>query len=176
MMSRDRVGAAPPPPRRKLCRDEVLRELEESLKQLRRSHIDLYCLHNPDQFKLTDDLQALFSDLQEEGTIGAFGLAWDRIADAGVGFGTVRQGRYGADLPTLAGAEEARIFHGVLRHAVHRGTDHRHALGPGKRIRAVLDRHPEAAVIFSASHPGQIYDIASQCSNERSNRAIRVAL
>ena len=166
IMRRHRAGAAPPPPRRKLCRDEVFRELEESLKQLRRSRIDLYFIHEPDLFELTDELKVLFSSLQKEGTIGAFGLAWGRIPDAGWGFGTVSQGRYGADLPTHAGAAEARIFHGVLRHAALSGTDRRHALGSGEHIRTVLDRHPDAAVIFSASRPAQIDDIASQCWND----------
>ena len=166
IMRQGRVDAAPPPPRRKLCRDEVLRELEESLKQLRRSRIDLYFIHEPDLFELTDELKVLFSSLQEEGTIGAFGLAWGRIPDAGRRFGTVSQGRYGADLPTNAGATEASIFHGVLRHAALRGTDRQHSLGPGERIRAVLDRHSDAAIIFSASSPAQISEIASQCWND----------
>ena len=36
--------------RHKLSDDEVLRGLEDSMKRLKRSFVDLYLLHEPDQF------------------------------------------------------------------------------------------------------------------------------
>lgn len=150
-------------PRRRLCRDEVVRALEESLKQLRRNRVDLYLVHEPNQFELTDDLRELFSTLQQNGMIGAFGLAWGGVADAGTAFGTVVQGRYASHPLTHAIAGKTKIFHGVLRHALHGPNERGSAIRVGIRTREVLDAHPGAGIIFSASTPGQIRDIASQC-------------
>jgi aryl-alcohol dehydrogenase-like predicted oxidoreductase len=147
-------------PRRRLCREEVLRGLEDSLKQLRRNFVDLYLIHEPEQFELTDEVKEVFATLKLSGTIGAFGLAWGRAADIGVGFGTVAQGRYAPDLPSCARAGETRIFHGVLRH--HLSESDAHLKDAGTQIRNVLDAHPAAAIIFSASTPFQIDCIVKQ--------------
>ena len=141
-------------PRRRLSREEVLRGLEESLRHLRRNFVDLYLIHEPDQFELTDEVKELFATLKLNGTIGAFGLAWGRSADTGVGFGTVVQGRYATDLPTYGRGGETRILHGVLRH--HLSESPAHLEDAGTRIRNVLDAHPDVAIIFSASTPFQI--------------------
>jgi aryl-alcohol dehydrogenase-like predicted oxidoreductase len=165
-MIEGRGGVAEPDPglpRRRLGRDEVLRGLDESLKQLRRTRADLYLVHEPDQFDLTDDLRALLTVLQRSGQVGSFGLAWGCIADTSLAFGTVIQGRHGAHLPARAPVGGTRVFHGVLRHGWH-GPNERGGLirGPGARIREVLDAHPDSAVIFSASTPGQIREVAEQ--------------
>ena len=139
--------------RQRLTREEVLRGLDESLKHLRRDRVDLYLIHEPDQFELTDELKEVFAELQMNGTIGAFGLAWGRAADTGVGFGTVAQGRYTGGLRPYGIKQETRIFHGVLRHRW--GEDGR-VPSAGIRIRKVLDAHPDTAVIVSASTPTQI--------------------
>ena len=135
----------------------MLRELDSSLKQLRRDRVDLYLVHEPDQFELTDDLKEVFAGLKLNGMVGAFGLAWGRVADAGTGFGTVAQGRHAANLPAYGIEGETRILHGALRHDWHG------KLGAaGIRIRQVLDAHPDAAVVFSASAPNQIHSITRQ--------------
>jgi aryl-alcohol dehydrogenase-like predicted oxidoreductase len=146
--------------RRRLSREEVLRGLEESLGRLRRNFADLYLIHEPDQFELTDEVKELFATLKANGTIGAFGLAWGGAADTGVGFGTVTQGRYTAGLPTYGRAGETRILHGVLRH--HLAETHAHLEDAGTRFRNVLDTHPDVAIIFSASMPFQIDRIVRQ--------------
>ena len=64
------------------------------------------------------------------------------------------QGRYAVDLPTYGKQGETRIFHGVLRH------NKQGKIGSGgNRIRTVLDAHPDAAVIFSASTSFQIRSV-----------------
>ena len=141
-------------PLRRLNREEVLRELDQSLKQLRRDRVDLYLIHEPDQIELTDELKELFTALQVSGAVGAFGLAWGRIADNSLTFGTVAQGRYAVELPTYGKQGQARIFHGVLRH-----NEQDKLRSAGKRIRTVLDVHPDAAVIFSASTSSQIRNV-----------------
>src|SRR5262249_21242371 len=139
------------PLRRRMHREEVLRGLEQSLKRLRRDRTDLYLIHEPDQFELGDDLRELFLDFQRSGVVGAFGLAWDRVADSRTEFGTVNQGRYDVGLPSHGASGETRIFHGVLRYR-HRSPIERGATNAcGDRIREVLAAHFDAAVIFSAS-------------------------
>jgi aryl-alcohol dehydrogenase-like predicted oxidoreductase len=158
--SRAVAVSTPGLPRRRLCREEVLHGLEDSLKQLRRNFVDLYLIHEPDQFELTDEVKELFATLKLNGTIGAFGLAWGRAADIGVEFGTVVQSGYTPDLPSHSRAEETRIFHGVLRH--HLSESDAQLKDAGTRIRNVLAAHPDAAIIFSASSPFQIDRIVKQ--------------
>jgi aryl-alcohol dehydrogenase-like predicted oxidoreductase len=146
--------------RRRLSREEVLRGLEESLRYLRRNFVDLYLIHEPDQFELTDEVKELFATLKLNGTIGAFGLAWGRAADTDAGFGTVVQGRYANNLPTYGKGGETRILHGVLRHYLSESSAH--SEDAGTRIRNVLDAHPDTAIIFSASTPFQIDRIVRQ--------------
>jgi aryl-alcohol dehydrogenase-like predicted oxidoreductase len=142
-------------PHRRLDRDDILRELDESLKRLRRARIDLYLIHEPDQFDLTDDLKEVFAKLCTEGIIGAFGLGCGREANVFHGFGTVLQERY---FPASRGTQgKTRIFHGVLRHGEEKGIGNKDA---GTRIREVLRLNPDAAVLFSASTRWQIESIA----------------
>jgi hypothetical protein len=131
----------------------VLRGLDESLRQLRRNRADLYLVHEPDQFELTDELKDVFATLQLNGAVGAFGLAWGRVADTDLGFGTVVQGSFSNDLPAYGHKGGTRILHSVLRNG---SCEHHEGLRAGARIRKVLDTYPDAAIIFSASTPGQI--------------------
>src|SRR5262249_56400794 len=61
------------PQRRRLSHDEVLWGLEDSTKRLKRSFVDLYLLHEPDQFMVTDELFELFCRLKRDRVVGAFG-------------------------------------------------------------------------------------------------------
>jgi hypothetical protein len=156
-------GSRPGPPqpaaaKRVLTRDEVLRSLDASLKQLRRHTVDLYLLHEPAQFVLTDELREVFESLQREGTIGAYGLAFDVYADLGTTFGTVCQGRYAFELPRPH-FEGTRIFHGVLRHGWRKDRTAAAARTPGEWLGHVLRTCPDSAVIFSASSGRQIETI-----------------
>lgn len=151
-------------PRRRLERGEVLRNLEKSLKQLNRTAVDLYLLHEPNQFELTDELRELFIELQRDRVVGAFGLAFGGIADTGTSFGTVVQGKYAVGLPTRGTLGRVRIFHGVLRQGRQGGNRYAAAGAPGDRLSQVLVTHPDAAVIFSASAPHQITSIMKQLS------------
>jgi aryl-alcohol dehydrogenase-like predicted oxidoreductase len=144
-------------PHRQLDRDDILRELDESLKRLRRTRIDLYLIHEPDQIDLTDDLKEIFAKLCTEGIIGAFGLGWGGDANVFHRFGTVVQGTY---YPTSRGIQgTTRIFHGVLRHAEEETIGNREA---GTRIREVLRLNSDAAVLFSASTRWQIESVACE--------------
>lgn len=142
--------------RRKLSDDEVLRGLEDSMKRLKRSFVDLYLLHEPDQFALTDELLELFHKLQHDRVIGAFGLAYGRVANASPEFGTIIQSQHTDTLPELSDRGHTRIFHGVLRHSWHEARRRKGDRSPTEYLEKVLGTNRDAAVIFSASSPGQI--------------------
>jgi aryl-alcohol dehydrogenase-like predicted oxidoreductase len=157
-----RTRASSPPVRRRLTRDEVLRELGESQRRLRRASIDLYLLHEPDGLEITDEVRELFESLKSQGVIGAYGLAFGGAPDSATRFGTATQCRYppgGAPPKSDAGA--AHLYHGVLR----AGQQARHPVRGGgsarERIREVLASDPACAVIFSASTRQQIVDLAA---------------
>jgi aryl-alcohol dehydrogenase-like predicted oxidoreductase len=147
-------------PLRKLSRDDVLRGLEDSIKRLKRSYLDLYLLHEPDQFELTDELSGLFHKLQRDRVIGAFGLAYDRVTNAWPEFGTVIQSRHTAGLPARSDSEHTRIFHGVLRHSWQEARGEGD-VRPTEYLENVLATYSDAAVIFSASSPGQVRRLTS---------------
>jgi aryl-alcohol dehydrogenase-like predicted oxidoreductase len=141
---------------RELSRDEVLRGLEDSMKRLKRSFVDLYMLHEPDQLVLTDELSDLFHKLQDGRVIGAFGLAYGRVANASPEFGTVIQSQHTEALPERSDGRHTRIFHGVLRHSWHEARGREGNASPTEYLEKVLATNLDAAVIFSASSAGQI--------------------
>ena len=147
-----------------LTRDEIVSSLEDSLRRLRRDKVDLFLVHEPDDFQVDEEVGAVMAELQRSGTIGAFGLAWDRIVPAPMYFGQVIQSRYDKSVEGLLPADRGlRIFHGVLRY---RGKteDGKYGQRPSDRVRQVLERNQSAGVIFSASSPTQIREVAEACA------------
>jgi aryl-alcohol dehydrogenase-like predicted oxidoreductase len=144
-----------PGPPQKLIRDFVLRSIEESLKRLKRNRLDILLVHEPDQFELDSELSHLFSTLQRDEIIGAFGLAYGRVAEAAPEFGTILQSCY-SPKASLKETNRTKILHGVLRFG-------RNANSAGSDVTASdyfgrLLHHSDVAVIFSASLPHQIRD------------------
>jgi len=146
-------------PRRPFPRDDLRREVELSLKALRRDRIDILLVHEPDQFDLNDGDRAAFEVLVAEGLVGAFGLGMDRIAHDPPFFGCVLQSRFdpgsGDDFAGL------QITHGLLRHA------DRSAGAPSVCFAGTVARHPERAFLFSASTPAQVTQIAAALGTAR---------
>jgi aryl-alcohol dehydrogenase-like predicted oxidoreductase len=144
--------------KRILSADEVLRELDESLRRLRRTAVDIYLIHEPDAIELTDDLRELFLSLQRSGAIKAFGLAFGG-APKPVSFGDVVQCRYDAEALAVPHQGELRIYHGVIRLGMQSHRESSCARRPDEMVREALDSHPNAAVIVSASTPRQLLGI-----------------
>lgn len=143
-------------PRRRLDGSYVRRELEGSLKRLKRDRVDLYLIHEPDQFVLDDEALEFCSALRREGVIATFGLAFGRSASVAPDFGTVVQSRYRDDCSSQNCAERTRIFHGVLRHGWNKRSEGDDAADVGRYLENFLEANPEAAVVFSASSVRQI--------------------
>lgn len=149
----DGDGERPTP--RRLERDAIRASVSRSLERLKRDRIDLLLLHEPDKFVIDDTLRSHFEELMAEGLIAAYGLGYGRPADDAPAFGHVLQCRYAPDMGGWPTDARTRIFHGFLRH--------REAgdVSPGAAIADVLERHPYAAVIVSASTGKQIRRLTS---------------
>jgi hypothetical protein len=153
-----RGTAIAPPQKFKLHRDAVMRELDESLRNLRRSAIDVYLVHEPEAIDLTDELLDVFLSLHKSGIIKAFGLAFGGVSSP-TSFGQIVQCRYESGLPTPASGT-VRIFHGVVRS----GMQARRTLSvrpdATTMIQEALASDLHSAVIFSASTHGQVAQIS----------------
>jgi D-threo-aldose 1-dehydrogenase len=150
--------------KRKIHKDEVLREVEESLRRLRRTTIDLYLLHEPEAIELTDELCDVFLSLRKDGVIKAFGLAFGALPNDSISFGTVVQCRFPRDSPTFASHDKIRIYHGVVRFRLQRpiNEDETHMSAQELIVRA-LEGDPGSAVIFSASSKHHIHQMSEIC-------------
>jgi len=147
-------------PSRRISKDEFMREFELSLKLLRRDQVDIYLLHEPDQFEITDELHDLFADLKSCGAIGAFGLAYgDHVPRPAPRFGSVVQGRLRGDVAPAPNDNVSTILHGVLRQG---GRLTGPKLNAGQKVSQVLDISEHFAVLFSASSPYQVLQLHNQ--------------
>lgn len=132
-----------------MSRDYVLRRLEDSLKKLKRSSLDIYLVHEPDLFLLGPDSIEIFEDLKSNGYIKSYGLGYSRplTGEAG-GFGSVVQSGWS---PTLINNDYSctNIYHGMLRN------------GGIEDILKLTRDDVHSAMIFSASTIGQIKRLTS---------------
>lgn len=142
---------------RLLLRDEIHRELELSLRRLRRSSIDIYLIHEPERFILSEELGEIFGMLKKNGVIRAYGLGFGGpLPVASAEFGTIDQCRYSAEMADKGIAQRATLFHGVLRYGLHDGSKNTNRHNAGNWVAQVLNSHTASAVIFSASSTRQI--------------------
>jgi hypothetical protein len=155
--------AGPGPVKRQVRRDEVLREVEESLRCLRRTAIDLYLLHEPDGIEMTDELRGVFLSLLKDGVIKSFGLGFGGVPNESLSFGSVVQCRFPGASPGHAGRGTIQIYHGVVRYGLQSRLDVDARVSAGDLMARALERHPASSVIFSASSAYQIRQISRIC-------------
>jgi hypothetical protein len=153
-LSHDR--GPPLAPLQKLGSDHIRRELEESLKRLKRDRVDLYFVHEPDQFELDDEALETFIALRGKGVIGDFGLAYSHCIWLETDFGGAVQGLYCGEVRALQD-HRTRIYHGVLRHGwSDKRTKAKHYGDVGAYFRSVLDHDQKAGFLVSVSTTRQI--------------------
>jgi aryl-alcohol dehydrogenase-like predicted oxidoreductase len=151
----------PPVPRRKLHGSHIRLELAESLKRLKRDRVDLYLVHEPDQFDLDDEARETFIALTREGVIGAFGLAYGRSVSGTPDFGSVIQSQYRNESPSQED-NKTMIFHGVLRHGWNDPhSKAAHASKVNSYVANVLKANPNVGIIFSASSVYQMAQVTA---------------
>jgi len=61
-----------------LTEKEIRVSLYKSLKNLQRDYLNIYFLHEPEQYKNIDEIEAVFKKLQNEGLINFYGLGLHR--------------------------------------------------------------------------------------------------
>jgi hypothetical protein len=137
--------------------------MESSMRLLKRQRLDLYMIHEPEQFEITDELNDFFQSLQRDGAISAFGLAYGSVPpEVPSLFGSVEQCQYAAKLTPRLTHTRIRLFHGVLRHGLQDEDSMANRLSAGKLISKVLNENVGCGVIFSASSRHQIDQITKQ--------------
>tara|TARA_B100000768_G_C11271641_1_gene373754 strand:+ start:595 stop:1398 length:804 start_codon:yes stop_codon:yes gene_type:complete len=136
--------------KRKLVKDEVLIELDKTLKNLKRDKLDILLIHEPDQFIIDEELNELFKDLIKDGYIKEYGLGFGR-GNPDIDFGRVSQSKYTGSLCGIS--NRINIYHGVVKKSLEIGNDskmHFHY------IRNILEQDDNNMVLFSSNRPKHI--------------------
>ena len=61
-----------------LSEEQIRTSLYRSLKNLQRSHLDIFFLHEPEQYINVEEIEGIFIKLQDEGLINLYGLGLHR--------------------------------------------------------------------------------------------------
>ena len=146
--------------RRHLSREEILRSLDESRKNLRGRSIDLLLIHDADQFYLDETLQETLQSFVKDGSIGSFGLTYGRsIVDPPL-FGQIIQSKYANDAIKKKGCIAHQQYYGVLR--TDGTTSHPKSIQQIRsQLQEVLAGQVNSSVIFTASTRLHISEIAN---------------
>ena len=144
--------------RRTLPRDEIVRSIEMSLERLKRERVDLFLIHDPDQYELTAEMEESFEALVRENLVGAYGMAFDRKTLSEKPFGSILQSR--AQLSACPDFR-TKIYHGLLRRDRDDDRNIKHVL-PEDVVSRFLLAVPDSIVIFSASSPHQVNNLMNK--------------
>lgn len=132
--------------------------LETSLKNLRRSNVDVFLAHEPHRDDLREDIAAGFQALLDQGMISAFGVGIDAREEPWSSFGSVWQSGWPKSPPSQPTLGVARIFHGVVRFAP------KDRLGAtiepaNLLLRRALSSAPSCIILVSASTPTRLREL-----------------
>ncbi|MEI6505197.1 MAG: aldo/keto reductase [Planctomycetota bacterium] len=139
----------------------VHRALEESLRLLKRSRVDVYLPHDPSAGDLTPATAEVFRSLVAAGKIGCFGAAITAGSPPWRPFGSVWQsgwaGRPSADYAPGLGY----VFHGTIRNAS-KDRFGRAVVAPSTLLRTAMAEAPHALFLVSASTPEKLRRIVAE--------------
>jgi aryl-alcohol dehydrogenase-like predicted oxidoreductase len=141
-----------------LTKDIVLKELEASLKRLKRDKVDVYLIHEPEQYMINDDLTRIFETLKLQGVIGAYGLAYGGAPNLKLNWGSIEQCQYSKDVILPDNPDLFRIYHGVLRNKNNRNALPINGTDAEINIQSVL-RKNKTSVLFSSNSINHIKNI-----------------
>ncbi|MEI6239049.1 MAG: aldo/keto reductase [Planctomycetia bacterium] len=146
---------------RNLSEAAVHRELDESLRLLKRSRVDVYLAHEPSVHDLEVARAEIFQSLVAAGRIGCFGAAITAQSGPWLPFGSVWQsgwaGRPGKDYPQGIGY----IFHGMVRTAA-KDRLGRAIVAPSTLLRTAMAEAPRALFLVGASTPEKLRRILAE--------------
>lgn len=141
-----------------LTEDIILKELEASLKRLKRDKVDLYLIHEPEQYMINDDLTRIFETLKLQGVIGAYGLAYGGAPNLKLHWGSIEQCQYFKDVILPDNPDLFRIYHGVLRNKNNRNSLTINGTNSEINIQSVLKKN-KTSVLFSSNSINHIKNI-----------------
>ena len=136
--------------KRKLAKEEILIELEKTLKNLNRDNLDILLIHEPDQFIIDEELNMVFKDLIKDGYIKEYGLGFGR-GNPDIDFGRISQSKYTGDLSEVS--NKIKIYHGVLKKSLEIGNRSNMHF---QLIKNILEHDDNNMVLFSSSSPKRI--------------------
>ena len=139
---------------RSLTVDMLLAQVDNSLNRLKRDYIDIYLLHEPQNFNFSKEVLHALDGLKDRGVIRSYGCAYGGQIEntPWTGMGNVDQLAY---MEAEECSQNLRIYHGVIRSNMGANIKAR------DKVTSVLDKNTNSAVIFSASMPWQIKDICN---------------
>lgn len=146
-------------PRYDFSRDRIRRELDASLKLLRRPNVDLYLAHEPHPDDLTPDFARILDELVSNGLVRSWGVGigarsapWSRCGRVWQSGWTSGAHEYPADL--------GYFFHGVLRQAERDGRG-RLVSPPAQLLRSAALARPDCVFLVSAANPARLRELFS---------------
>ncbi|EJL32331.1 putative oxidoreductase, aryl-alcohol dehydrogenase like protein [Novosphingobium sp. AP12] len=157
-------------PRNQFGPDQIETSFAESLRRLRREHVDALLLHQPEPGSIGAETAAAMERLVADGRAGAVGSGTGNDLAALVPFGTVRQYRWSPAVTPQAGTTD--IVHGLLRRYprfADPSTDFSQRLAvlgfdaadpaawPGLLLTVALASAPDLIVLVSSSTPTRLH-------------------
>ncbi len=140
-------------PKRKLCKNEILLELEITLKNLKRDKLDILLIHEPDQFFIDDELVNSLQEIKNDGYIDNFGLGYGR-GDVDIAFNGILQQKYSVN--DVLSKSKINIYHGVIRFLKSHGDAN---INYSEALKEILSSSEDIMVLFSTSNVDQIIDL-----------------
>jgi aryl-alcohol dehydrogenase-like predicted oxidoreductase len=138
-----------------LSRQTISRDLDESLRLLRRSRIDVYLVHEPLEEDLDLATAEVFHSFLREGRIGCYGAAVTAKRAPWMAFGTVWQSGWGGSCGADYRSGTTYVFHGVVRNAP-KDKLGRAVTAPSGLLRTAMAEAPEALFIIATSTPDKL--------------------
>jgi len=136
--------------KRKLVKEEILIELEKTLKNLKRDNLDILLIHEPDQFIIDEELNETFKDLKKDGYIKEYGLGFGR-GNPDIDFGRISQSKYTGSL--CGTSNRINIYHGVVKKSLEIGNDSKMHF---QYIKNILEHDDNNMILFSSNSPKHI--------------------
>ena len=136
--------------KRKLSKEEIILELEISLKNLKRDNVDILLIHEPDQFFLDDELHETLNGIKKDGYIKEYGLGYGR-SEVDHNFGRVVQQKYSKN--NVFFKDKINIYHGLLRNLLN---ENKRDFNLYDAFRNISKEHKDSYFLFSASRAEKI--------------------
>jgi aryl-alcohol dehydrogenase-like predicted oxidoreductase len=149
-----------------LSEEEIRGSLYKSLKNLQRNYLDIFFLHEPDQYINIDEIEAIFIKLQNEGYIKLYGLGLHRYLN--------KTDNFSDSFITLSMFKKEMLFeeNNISRYSIVHGLmgfykfglDSRHKekfRKPADFLYKLISMHPNKTFLMSPSNEDQLKNIRS---------------